>query len=155
MSRQRVWEDERGFNLVEMLAVILIMGVVFGIATSTWFDWSEGRRVDSATTQVIADLRLSHSKATNRLADYSFRIPSANSTTYDTGPTSEALVPTPLPDGTQIVEEINVTFHSDGSAQVNSGTNPITVRSSKDTTKCHTVEINTATSRIEVDPVCP
>ena len=155
MSRQGALEEEHGFTLVELMLVILLMGIVFAIASSTWFGAIESRKADSATNQVVADLRLAHSKATNRLADYSFRIPSANSTTYETGPTAEALVPTPLPDGTQIVEEINVTFHSDGSAQVNSGTNPITVRSSKDAAKFHTIEIRTATSRIEVDPVGP
>ena len=158
MSRQGALEDERGFTLVELMLVILLMGIVFAIASSTWFDAIESRKADSATNQVVADLRNTYSKATNRLADYSFVIPSANSTTYETGPTSEALVPTSLPDGTQIADGVDITFHSDGSADVNSGTNPITVSSSKDTTKCHTVEINTATSRIEVDPVdsvCP
>ena len=134
------------------MLVILLMGIVFAIASSTWFGAIESRKADSATNQVVADLRHLHSMATNRLVDHSFRIPSTNSTTYETGPTAEALVPTPLPDGTQIAEEVDITFHSDGSAQVN-GTNPITVSSSKDAAKCHTVEINDATSRIEVDPI--
>jgi len=150
VSRQGALEDERGFTLVELMLVILLMGIVFAIASSTWFDAIESRKADSATNQVVADLRNTHSKATNRLADYSFVIPSTNSATYETGPTSEALVPTSLPDGTQIAEEIDVTFHSDGSAD---GTNPITVRSTKDAAKCHTIDINPATSRVEVDPI--
>jgi len=44
------------------------MGIVFAIASSTWFGIVESRRVDSATNQVLADLRLAHSTATNRLA---------------------------------------------------------------------------------------
>jgi|SRR5215211_2957068 len=157
MSRQRAWEDEHGFTLVELIVVILIMGIVFAIASSTWFGAIESRKADSATNQVVADLRHANSKATNRLEDYSFVIPSANSTTYEIGPTSEELVPTSLPDGTQIAGGVaggvDITFHSDGSAEVNSGTTPITVRSSQDPTKCHQIDINTATSRIEVDPV--
>jgi len=151
MSRQRAWVDERGFTLVELMLIILIMGIVLAIASSTWFGAIESREADSATNQVVADLRHAHSKATNRLEDYSFVIPSANSTTYEIGPTSEALVPTPLPDGTQIADAVDITFHSDGSAEVNSGTTPIRVRSSKDTNKFHLVEVNTATSRIEID----
>ena len=153
MSRKRDLEDERGFTLVELMLVILIMGIVFAIASSTWFGAIESRKADSATNQVLADLRHANSKATNRLEDYGFRRPPANSTTYEIGPTSEALVPTSLPDGTEIAEEVDITFHSDGSADVNSGTNPITVRSTKDAAKCHYIDINTATSRIEVDPI--
>ena len=152
MSRQGALEDERGFTLVELMLVILLMGIVFAIASSTWFGAIESRKADSATNQVLADLRHANSKATNRLEDYGFRRPPANSTTYEIGPTSEALVPTSLPDGTEIAEEVDITFHSDGSAQVN-GANPFTVSSSKDTAKSHTVEINCATSRIEVDPI--
>jgi prepilin-type N-terminal cleavage/methylation domain-containing protein len=58
---------ERGFTLPEVLVVIVLMGIVFAIATSTWFGVIESRRVDSATNQVASDLRLAHSAATNRL----------------------------------------------------------------------------------------
>src|SRR5215204_5205149 len=70
MSRQGAWEDERGFTLLEVLITIVIMGIVLAIATSSWFKVIESRRVDSATNQVVADLRLVHSKATNRLEDW-------------------------------------------------------------------------------------
>ena len=36
MSRQGALEDERGFTLAEVLATIIIMGIVFAIASSTW-----------------------------------------------------------------------------------------------------------------------
>jgi len=49
------------------MAAILIMGIVFAIASSTWFGVVEGRQVDSATNQLTADLRQAHSRATNRL----------------------------------------------------------------------------------------
>ena len=62
MSRQGTWEDERGFTLVELLAVIIIMCIVLSIASSTWFRVVESRRVDSATNQLAADLRLAHTR---------------------------------------------------------------------------------------------
>ncbi|MDP9437892.1 MAG: prepilin-type N-terminal cleavage/methylation domain-containing protein [Actinomycetota bacterium] len=60
--------DERGFTLPEVLITIVIMGILFGTATSTWFGVVESRRVDSAANQFASDLRLAHSKSTNQLA---------------------------------------------------------------------------------------
>ena len=71
MSRQGALEDERGFTLIEVMVIIIIMGIVFAIASSTWFGVVESRRVDSATNQLAADLRLAHTSATNRLVDAS------------------------------------------------------------------------------------
>ena len=70
MSRQGAWEDERGFTLIEVIVTIIIMGIVFAIASSIWFGVVESRRVDSATNQLAADLRLAHTRATNRLEDW-------------------------------------------------------------------------------------
>jgi prepilin-type N-terminal cleavage/methylation domain-containing protein len=148
-SRSR-WKEERGFTLVEVLVVIILMGIVLAIASSAWFGVVRSRNVDSATNQVAADLRLAHSKATNRLADYSFVVPAANSTTYQTGPTG-TLASNSLPDGIQIATATTVVFKADGSAQV-TGANPITVRSSSDTSNNHTIEVNITTSRIRVVP---
>ena len=67
MSRQGAREDERGFTLVELMLVIIVMGILFAIASSTWFGAVESRRVDSATSQLAADLRQAHSRAINRL----------------------------------------------------------------------------------------
>jgi prepilin-type N-terminal cleavage/methylation domain-containing protein len=70
MSRQGARENERGFTLVEVMVTIVIMGIVFAIASSTWFSVAEGRRVDSATNQLVSDLRLAHTRATNQLAGW-------------------------------------------------------------------------------------
>src|SRR5215204_2460821 len=68
MSRQGTWKDERGFTLVEVIITIILMGIVFAIASSMWFGAIESRRVDSATNQLVADLRRAHTRAINRLA---------------------------------------------------------------------------------------
>src|SRR5215207_8715181 len=91
MSRQAAREDERGFTLVEVMITIVIMGIVLAIASSTWFKMVESRRVDSATNQVVADLRLAHTQATNHLTDSSFVVPSADSWTYQVGPDTMTL----------------------------------------------------------------
>jgi prepilin-type N-terminal cleavage/methylation domain-containing protein len=49
--------EERGFTLPEVLITIVIMGIVFAIASSSWFSTIERRAVDT-TNQLVADLRL-------------------------------------------------------------------------------------------------
>src|SRR5215217_2442648 len=86
-QRQRAWQHEHGFTLMEVMATIIIMGLVFAIASSTWFGVVESRRVDSATNQLAADLRLAHTTATNRLEQWQVIIPVPGSSTYTIGPT--------------------------------------------------------------------
>src|SRR5687767_14735031 len=79
MSRQGALEDESGITLVELTIVIILMGIVFAIASSTWFGAIESRKVDSATNQLAADLRRAHSRAINRLADQTVTLTAGNS----------------------------------------------------------------------------
>jgi prepilin-type N-terminal cleavage/methylation domain-containing protein len=164
MSRQGAWEDERGFTLVEVLAVVIIMGIVFAIASSTWLRTIESRRVDSATNQVVADLRLAHTQATNRLTDSSFVVPSANSPTYQVGPAVDPDTRT-LPDNepgisqkTKIVDATNIVFKPNGAAEgpTPGGDTTITVAAANDENDpAHTIEINPVTSRVTIcDELC-
>jgi Tfp pilus assembly protein FimT len=78
VSRQTAWEDERGFTLVELAILMIIMGLIFAIAIPSFISGVgviESRKVDSATNQVAADLRHAHSQATNRLAASTFVTP--------------------------------------------------------------------------------
>ena len=166
MDRKVVWEDERGFTLVELLLVISSMMILAMIATSTWFGAIESRRVDSATNQVVADLRLAHTQATNRLTDTNF-IAAPNSSTYQIGPTGDLETRSLLPSDdqgdqgpplTEILAATTIVFKADGSAQsaqAVGGEVPVTVRSKNDTDKCHKIKVNTATSRVTVGPCVP
>jgi prepilin-type N-terminal cleavage/methylation domain-containing protein len=158
MSRQGALEDERGFTLFEVIATIVIMGIVFGIAllgTSTWFGVAESRRVDSATNQVVADLRLAHTQATNRLTDSSFVVPSADSSTYQIGPPADLKTRTLPGDDqgtpkTKILDATTITFHTEGGAAIDpAGVINITVAAT-DGDPCHTINVNTVTSRVKV-----
>ncbi|MDP9437348.1 MAG: GspH/FimT family pseudopilin [Actinomycetota bacterium] len=142
---------ERGFTLPEVLITIVLMGILFGIASSTWFGVVEGRRVDSAANQIASDLRLAHTQASNRLADHTVVVSAANSSTYQIGPAGGTLATRTLPEGTRIAAATTIVFESDGEAQV-TGDNPIEVRSTADTTEKHTIDVNTMTSRIQIDP---
>lgn len=149
-----VLEDERGITLAEVMVTILVMGIVFAIAIST-FTWSgviESRRVDSATNQLAADLRLAHSKATNRLSPQTVTVPTNGSSNYTlTGVGTRDLDEVTGEDLVEVNTAVTIVFNANGSAVV-TGPNPITVESSKDATNNHTIGINTATSRIQVVP---
>ncbi len=62
--------NERGFTLPEVLTVIAIMGILLAIGIIILLGILEQRRVDAATNQLVADLRLAHTSATNQLTDW-------------------------------------------------------------------------------------
>jgi prepilin-type N-terminal cleavage/methylation domain-containing protein len=66
----RVRGGEQGFTLPEVTIVIVLLGIVLAIATSSWFGVVESRRVDSAANQLASDVRLAHTRATNQLSDW-------------------------------------------------------------------------------------
>jgi len=166
VSWQGALEDERGFTLIEVMVTIVIMGIVFAIASSFWFKMAESRRVDSATNQVVADLRLAHTQATNRLTDSSFIVPSADSSTYQVGQVGppEDLETRNLPGDdqgtpkTKIVAAttITITFHAEGGAEIDpagpAGVINITVTTTDGDPDdpIHTIDVNTVTSRVKV-----
>ena len=49
---------------------IAILGILIAIAVVIWLGILEQRRVDAATNQLVSDLRLAHSSATNQLTDW-------------------------------------------------------------------------------------
>jgi prepilin-type N-terminal cleavage/methylation domain-containing protein len=167
MSRQGALEDERGFTLLEVIVTIVLMGIVLGIASSTWFAVIESRRVDSATNQVVADLRLAHTQATNRLTNSSFVVPADPVpagfedhplSTYQVGPPGDLetrILPgddqgTPQ---TQILVATTIVFKSDGSAEIDpAGDITVTTTDGDPDDSFHTINVNPVTSRIQIDP---
>ena len=63
-------ENEAGFTLPELLVTILVMGILFAIATTSWLSVTESRKVDAAANQLLVDLRLAHTSASNQLTDW-------------------------------------------------------------------------------------
>ena len=157
MSRQGALEDERGFTLGELLITIVIMGIVFAIASSSWFGALESRRVDSATNQLVADLRLVHSKATNRLEDWRVDMDAdtRNYRTYRKDPLTGnfALVSSSsLPERTEFLPTMSVptaiVFYSAGGAQI-TGAGGIKI-AADDGSPCRVIKVNSVTSRVQV-----
>jgi type IV fimbrial biogenesis protein FimT len=154
LSRLRDWKDERGFTLVEMLLVIILMGILLAIASSTWFGAVESRRVDSATNQLTADLRQAHSRAINRLQPQTVTLTTGSSLYTMTGVAN----PVDLDeDSAANVVLVNtsaaIIFNSDGSATLPGGAATLTrTVSSADGDPAHDITINAATSRVQVVP---
>jgi prepilin-type N-terminal cleavage/methylation domain-containing protein len=149
--RQGAREDERGFTVIEMLVTIIIMGIVLTIAFSSWFGVVESRRVDSATNQLAADLRLAHSRATNRLAQQTVTLTAGSSEYTATGLGTRDLDDDPDEHLVTVAAPSTVVFQSSGEAQV-TGPNPIEVRATNNAGNNHTVMVNTTTSRIQIVP---
>lgn len=147
LKQHAIWRSEQGFTLPELIIVIVLMGIVFAIATSTWSGLIESRRVESATNQMVSDLRLAHTSATNRLTNYEVRLTAGNST-YQVGPSS-ALKTRTLPDGAKVNTTVTIVFQSNGSATP--AGSPIAFKvTSADGAPDHDIEVNTATSRVRV-----
>ena len=151
MKRHAFWQSERGFTLVEVMVTIIIMGIVFAIASSTWFGAIESRRVDSATNQLAADLRQAHSMATNRLTDQTVTLTAGNSEYTLPGGATADLDDDPDEDVVSVAAASTIIFKPDGQAQV-TGANPITVRATNNPANNHTIGINTTTSEIKIVP---
>jgi prepilin-type N-terminal cleavage/methylation domain-containing protein len=67
---QALQRDERGFTLQEVLTVIVILVILVAIAVIVFLALLERWRVNAATNQLVADLRLAHASATNQLTDW-------------------------------------------------------------------------------------
>jgi prepilin-type N-terminal cleavage/methylation domain-containing protein len=155
------WQSERGFTLAEVMVVIIVMSILAAIAFPAWFGLVESRRVDSATNQVVSDLRRAHTSSINRLEDWKVD-PQVNSGNYRIGPCADDPCATPLPlasersleedtqfrpSGANTVEE--VVFEPNGEARITGAGNIIRV-AADDGSPCHGIEINKITSRIRV-----
>ena len=169
MSHQGALEDERGFTLIEVIITILLMGIVFAIASSMWFGAIDSRRVDSGTNRLAADLRHAHSRAINRLEPQTVTLLNAGSSKYTMTGVTDPIDLDDFPDaGDDVVVPdagLSVAFCSNGSAEIppnatvcsaapSGAPTTITVGLPPDPTQepNHTIQINPITSRIRVVP---
>ncbi len=166
MSEQVAREGERGFTMLELLLVIIVMGILFAIASSTWFGAIESRRVDSATSQLAADLRQAHSKAINRLQPQTVTLTTAPSQYTMTGVANPVDLDEESGANVVVVNTgVTVAFCPNGSAEIPPATpvcsaapsgaaTTITVGLPPNPTQepSHTIQINPVTSRILIVP---
>jgi prepilin-type N-terminal cleavage/methylation domain-containing protein len=154
----RFRQSERGFTLVEVMTTIIIMGILAAIALSVWWPIVEGRRVDSATNEVVSELRRAHTSATTRLEDWRVEmdVDTRDYRIYRIDPdTGDVILLSShrLPERTEFHPDMDVSaivFEPNGEADITTtGTETITV-AADDGSPCHEIEVNTVTSRVEV-----
>jgi Tfp pilus assembly protein FimT len=126
------------------MIVIVVMGIVLAIASSSWFGVIESRQVDAATNQLATDLRLMHTQASNRLAPY--RVVLDGDSTYQVGLSTD-LEERVLPDGATV--SASATFVFDPSGSVSGSPTTFQVRAS-DGSPDHQIELNPTTSKVTV-----
>ena len=152
-------EDQSGFTLPEVTIVVVILGIVLAVASSSWFGTIEGRRVDSAANQMVSDLRLAHNTATNRLTTWRVQLNPGGSG-YSVGPAAGSLSARTLPEGSALTPAnpavVAIEFGADGGARpmnaagnTVAGGGEITV-AADDGSPGVIVRINTVTSRVEL-----
>lgn len=142
------WRDESGFTLAEVMIVIVLMGIVFGIATASWQGVVQSRTVDSATNQLVADLRKAHSTATNRLAPQVVSL-TAGSSKYSVTGSSSPIDLDDEPGANTVTADTTVafTFQPNGSVSASPNVTTVTVRSGGSS---HTIKLELATSRVRI-----
>jgi type II secretory pathway pseudopilin PulG len=142
--------------------IIVIMGILLSIATSSWFGLVDSRRVTSDTNQFASDLRLAHTKSTNQLKDYAvvtdltdLGLSAGTADYYIVEITGSVVTPRQLDDSgrTEIDTAFGVTFEPDGSATNVAG---LTTTISLDdggvaNNPKHEIDVNSATSRVKID----
>ncbi len=163
----------------EVLIVIALMGILFAIASSSWFGVVKSRAVDAAANQVASDLRLAHTRATNQLVDWGV--------TTDLSSYPGLTLPVGIPSGDyyllripssgvlalsditarNLPEEgaeteidpstpLALRFHPNGSVEaVGTGVTTVQVHLAGEpynSNPRHNIEVNPATSRVKIDP---
>ena len=66
----RLRREEQGFTMPELMATIVILGILTAIAVIIWLGILEQRRVTAAADQLANDMRLAHTSAVNQLTDW-------------------------------------------------------------------------------------
>ncbi len=144
--------NQRGFTLPEVLVTILILGILLAIASSSWQGVVKGRQVDSATNQLVSDLRLAHTQASNRLTPYQVVFTGGESS-YQIGPVGSLKTRT-LPDDVRVNTSLTtIKFSPSGSVSgpVGAANEIVVSKTSPASTPQHGISINPATSRVKVD----
>jgi len=70
----------RGFSLIEMMVVLLIMAIVLGVALPNFVDHQKRNKVETAAENIAARFRLARQKAIARRTKYKLTLNDTNGT---------------------------------------------------------------------------
>ncbi len=129
------------------MITIVIMGILAAIAIPAWNGIMRQRQVDSATGQLVGDLRLASTKAANQLTPWAVSLTSG-SPSYQMEASGSTNPPiTHRLDGAEVTTTGTITFQPDGSLSSGSPTS-IGVAASGGSPS-QTIHIDPATSEVK------
>lgn len=70
-------DSTKGFTLIEVLAVVIIIGILFGIAAPGWVTFANNRRVGSSQDQVVLAIRKAQTEALRKRREQRVRFNTA------------------------------------------------------------------------------
>ena len=80
LPRYREAQDERGYSLIELSVVLVLLGLVVAVGMPAMQDWLDRYRVRTATQSLAADMQLQRMRAVSRNRRFSVQFDAVNST---------------------------------------------------------------------------
>ena len=135
-NRCVTWKDRRGFSLIELIVVIVVFGILAGMAVPQFIAFRPKNRLNGAARQIYSELMWARSKAVNENSAYVVTFPT-NQTMQIAGSTTKTVnIQTEYSDVTLTSSASTITFSSRGTTDVtptitltnSGGTKTVTVR---------------------------
>ncbi len=116
MRNKRFKNSNRGFTLIETMVVIVVIGIIAGIAIPAFAGYFQRQRLQSVRTELIADLAYTRSLAIARRTTFNVRFEANEYRIEDPGPPVAVLRTREYPAGVAVAATGHPNFYPWGLA---------------------------------------